>query len=215
MGRVVEGLGWPDRFDGTSAEFKGLLSRYRQDQEKAGYRNVGSSDRPYSGEDGYIRMSEELFGGSMDRAYDAASQMGLLKDLGWPGRFRGKSSEFKEILSRFRQDQEKASYRNVGSGDRPYSGYDGYARVADELYGGDMGRAHAAASQMGRVVEGLGWPDRFDGTSAEFKGLLSRYRQDQEKAGYRNVGSSDRPYSGYDGYARTADELLKEFGAGS
>ncbi|MEZ4750383.1 MAG: hypothetical protein R3B54_07080 [Bdellovibrionota bacterium] len=47
MGNLVGNLGWPARYDGKTADYRDLLSRYRQDGEKSDYRNVGSSDRPY------------------------------------------------------------------------------------------------------------------------------------------------------------------------
>ena len=184
-------LGW-QQFRGSTKEFKELQSNLLDER--------GELREKYQGQEkGYIKFSDEYYGGDMFKAFQNASSVlskEMFKKLGWQ-QFRGSTKEFKELQSKLIDEN--------GELNQEYQGQEtGYIKFSDAHYGGDMVKAFKNASSVlsKKMFKKLGW-QQFRGSTKEFKELQSKLIDENgelnqeyqgQEAGY--IKFSDDHYSG-------------------
>ena len=181
---IFKSAGWQE-FRGSTKkllELRGYVLNARSDFKEE-----------YRGMEGYARLADEHFAGNMLRAFmnvSAVLDKVIFKSAGWQ-QFRGSTKEFKELrgyVLNARSDFKEE-----------YRGMEGYARLADEHFAGNMLRAFMNVSAvLDKVIfKSAGW-QAFQGSTKE---LL-------ELRGYvlNKKGEFKEEYRAMEGYARLADE---------
>ena len=186
LGQRFKLLNWQS-FRGSVKEFKELISLILNER--------GDFKKEYRTMRGYVRLSDEYFGGNMKRAFENVSAVlskAVFKSAGWQ-QFRGSTKEFKELISYVLNERGdfKEGYRTMR----------GYVRLSDEYFGGNMKRAfeNVSAVLSKAVFKSAGW-QQFQGFTKEFKELRSSILNER--------GNFKKEYRTMRGYVRLSDEYF-------
>ena len=176
------------QFQGTTVEFQELKS-YILDSN-------GFTKKEFLGMEGYIRLADTpFFNGNMGRAFintSALSKRKLFKNFGWK-QFHGTTTQYHHF---------KSYVLNPDGSIKPeYVGMEGYARLADELFGGKMQKTFSNTSAVfdKEFFEKFKW-QAFQGTTTEYRRLKNDVLNPDD--------SIKSEYVGMEGCVRLADELF-------
>ena len=187
-------LGWKD--------YRGLATEYIEERRRL-LDEKGRLKAEYRGPEGQVRYADEYHGGDMFKAFNNAST--VLSEVekahwGWQT-YKGLTKEFKEERSRILNEQGRIK--------KEYLGPEGYARYADEYYGGKMQQAFRNASAVLNDLEKMywGWQD--------YQGTTKRFREDRSRFFDEN-GKIKKEYQNLEGHILYANQfyikdMLKAF----
>ena len=141
---VFKKLGW-QQFHGSVEEFYEIRKLLLDEK--------GRIKEEYKGMEGYARFAEDHYAGDMFKAFQNASSVlskAVLKSSGWQG-FKGSVEGFYKIREWLLDEEGRLK--------EEYKGMAGYARFAEDHYGGDMLKAFVNASSVlsKAVLKRSGW----------------------------------------------------------
>ena len=178
-------LNW-QKYHGSTKEF--LEERSNILDEK------GNIKKEYQGPTGYARYADEFYLGKMLKTYiNVSALLSELekKSLNWQ-QYQGNTKEF--IGERSQILNEKGSVK------KDYQRPVGYARYADEFYGGDMQKSYRNVSAVLSELEkkSLNWQS--------YQGSTKEFREERSKV-LNEKGNIKKEYQDQEGYALYSDEF--------
>ena len=184
-------LNW-QQYQGNTKEFREERSRVLD--------KTGNVKKEYQGKAGYARYADEFYLGKMQKTHinvSAVLSESEKKSLNWQ-LYRGNTKVFIGERSRILDE--------TGNIKKEYQGPIGYARYADEFYGGEgkeLGDMKTAYQNISAVFtesekKSLNW-QRYQGNTKEFRKERSNILDEK--------GNIKKEYQGPFGYVRYADEF--------
>ena len=188
-------LGW-QAFQGSPKRFRKLRNLILDES--------GNVREEFVGMEGYARFADQEFSGDMHETYlNISSVLGgassrLMKKLGWQD-FVGSTERFRKLRSLILDES--------GNVREEFVGMEGYARLADQEFSGDMHKAYVSISSVlggasSRPMKRLGW-QVFNGNTERFYKLRDLILDES--------GNVREEFVGMEGCARFADQ---EFSGG-
>ena len=194
LGQRFKLLYW-QQFHGSTKEFKELRGYVLNER--------GEFKEEYRAMEGYARLADEHFAGDMQKTFlnvSAVLDKAIFKSAGWQ-QFHGSTKEFKELRGYVLNER--------GEFKEEYRAMEGYARLADAYFAGDMLKTFKNVSAVldKAIFKSAGW-QQFHGSTKEFKELRGYVLNER--------GEFKEEYRAMEGYARLADayfagDMLKTF----
>ena len=184
-------LNWK-KYQGTTKEFQEERSRVLDEK--------GNVKKEYQGLKGYTRYANKFYNGAMLKSYinvSAVLSRSERKNLNWQA-YQGMTKEFQEERSQILDEKGKVKGE--------YQGVEGYARYADEFYGGEkkeFGGMQKTYQNVSAVLskeemKNLGWK-MFFGDTRQIRALFEFFKN-----------HSFEDYKGVEGQKEIARMIFKD-----
>ena len=190
-------LNW-QKYQGNTKEFKKERSNILDE--------IGNIKQEYQGSKGYIRYSDEFYGGERKELGDmqityknvsAVLSESEKKNLNWKS-YEGNTKEFREERSQILDE--------TGNIKQEYQGLEGYIRYADEFYGGERKESGDMQKTYRNVSAVLSESEKKNLKWKTYQGNTKEFRKERSKV-LDETGNIKQEYQGLKGHIRYADEF--------
>ena len=180
-------------------QYQGNTKEFRKERLRV-LDEIGNVKEEYQGSKGYALYADEFYLGKMQQAYQNVSAVlseSEKKSLNWQS-YQGNTKEFIGERSRILDEQ--------GNIKKEYQGQFGYARYADEFYGGERKELGKMQKTYQNVSAVLSESEKKNLNWQQYYGSTKEFRQERLQI-LDETGNIKKEYQGQFGYVRYSDEF--------